>query len=674
MERDWQAARRELQQALSSSNLSTQTAVDSTRLWNSTSAAATTMLSASALHQSGLGVSLGGHDENRSLLGQTLLGGQSFSNVLQQSAVLSQQLSAQQAPSVVVRPSRREQRFLEGVSRWAASDRERLQNAPLVSRLTEAAEEMRGAEEGQSAEEAAHMWRLLRAQAQAPRNEPALLDAAQSFLSTQYADIIAAAVRSAGALDASLAGAPGLLATIQRYVLQRHPQATGERDEQGCAVWPVVYYAMRCGQEATAVEYARRCGIADLQSAAGAAQRQPQSMQSAQQPNFRLAVAALHGGSESAGRDSGVFKTTEDYLWLRLRLVRSKNQTLESLQSTVHKYSNGFRDRPALMALMHMLTLEFDRAVTALLVPSHALFVDGVHCALALVQGGFSTQVPDPAIRYVVSRVVPWDTSAALDYCRAAPVPALLEAVLLGCASSPTLAALLKGLPQAVEDATLRLNLLQRCGRQCADAGRPNDACLLFEAAGEWDAVLSVLLAHCSRLVTARGHHTAPVMLLAKEYAARWSDSGQWRHMRDQRAVEAFRHLFALSDFFTAFHEGNFLAALDIARRSLPMLPLGQGHDACMRVIEALHESVVGVLPDTFLATMTMLAKLYGAARTTAPTAGVGAGAAGQGGLPEARRLYKKQAQDLLSFAGLLQTRLSSDVFARLVALSSSMT
>jgi len=103
------------------------------------------------------------------------------------------------------------------------------------------------------------------------------------------------------------------------------------------------------------------------------------------------------------------------------------------------------------------------------------------------------------------------------------------------------------------------------------------------------------------------------------------------------------------------------------------LIPLSE-HDnmeQCEEHIRNLHSSLLALLPNVLLSTMTVLFKMhqsYHMSQQQGNQRTLG------GGAVEYQRELHEKANNLVAFAGMIQAMLTGDLFARLISLSSAMT
>ena len=222
------------------------------------------------------------------------------------------------------------------------------------------------------------------------------------------------------------------------------------------------------------------------------------------------------------------------------------------------------------------------------------------------------------------------------DYCLAAGPP-LASRLLV---ASP---GFLAALPAALPEAAARQAVLESTGRALSRAGRPLEAARLLEVAG---LAGEAAAEHCQLLARAlaRGPPDLPALAQARALAARLPAA-------QRRPLEL---LLAAADFVALVAAGNVSAALascDAGPLQLLFPATAADTHKCLDEIEALGGASL-VIPPLFLSYAGALSRLH--AVRPSP-------------------MLKARMQLLVSLAGMLQNKIASDVFARLIAMSSSM-
>ncbi len=513
-------------------------------------------------------------------------------------AQASASFSRHSAANVTVhRPTGRELLLQETVTAWTAAQRKGTAAETLASFVA------------RSAPDEAGCWALVAAQ------QKKGAAASVAHLEQQMRAVVLGSVGGV-----SLGGSQALTPAVLHYV----QQVRGWNSPLA-----VVWTLLRCGAASEAAAFARqRIGdgvLADaIERGGGSSWPHPASNT---RPDWGAALSVALGAAvnENLARESGAYSTTEDYLWLRLRV----KPDLPALQAVLRKNSSAFSGRPALQMLLHLLVQDNEAALsTALSSPQHALHIEALHLALALNVGAVVPSLATYLLRF--------SPNLMADYCMAGGV-ALATRLLM--ANS----ALLPLLPQAVPDASARQSVLETTGRSLSRSGRSLEASRLLEAAGLSQEAANE---HCQLVARAiaRGVPDLATVQSARALAARLPAS-------QKRSLEV---LLAASDFVSLVAAGNVSAALsscdDGPLQSLFPATAADAHK-CVDEIDSLGGASL-IVPPLFLAYAGALSRLH----SVRPSP-----------------MLKTRMQLLVALAGMLQNRIASDVFARLIAMSSSM-
>ncbi|KAH8359910.1 hypothetical protein KR093_009505 [Drosophila rubida] len=284
------------------------------------------------------------------------------------------------------------------------------------------------------------------------QQRPEFVQHARTYLERRYRLYIGSQVAQACANDS--------YQLVRTYVNRRFSgqQIIGLVDTAGGKpLWPLIYYSLRCGAVETAIEFLREAGpscdefaqlIADRQ--AGVVNSKIESQLKLQYANkirnttdaYKKAVYCILLGCDPNEVHSEVAKTIDDFLWIKLAMLRIGDAAgYGQLQSSFiehygEKYFNAGQ-QPHLYFQALALTGQFEAAIE-FLARTDANRVHAVHMAIALnelgILGGvrsvaqplLTIDIADPTplrrlnltrlIRFYVQRFETTDTAEALHY------------------------------------------------------------------------------------------------------------------------------------------------------------------------------------------------------------------------------------------------------------------
>jgi hypothetical protein len=514
--------------------------------------------------------------------------------------------------TTVWKPSERELQLRQGVVEWAKQKRTESMARGLPELMM------------RSYPDSVGLWQLLYEQSQA--DQP--LTASRLHLEKQMREVVLKT--SQGQL---VGGEPSLLGACLVYLKMK-----GQANNQYSLIWLL----LRCGLSAEAAQVAKAQLNDVLLSEAilGRGGWSSSYHETGGGPDFRGAIDVVlnAGASEGQAKATHVYNTSEDWLWLRLSQLgpRPAKTELETLQRTIRKYQTAFKSRPLLLLLLQALVLDYAAAVPRLLAeetPGSLAYVEALH--VGLVQ---QLSVHNITSIYLASTRASGTILA--DYGLLGGADLVAQLLLLPQAP------LLPLLDQALPSPSARQLVLEQGAQGLARSGRHWEAAALWEAGGHPQEALDQLL-----------------VLLSRSLARSASANSRVDQALVQRVREALgrmggtvaRHPVALAlamgELLLAVSNGDYRQAMGLVEERLTnLVPLkSEAIQQCVDEAEALPPPLALLLPHLYLAVCSVLARLH---------------ATGGASL-------RSRAQLLVSAAGML--RMPSDVFAKLISLSSGM-
>jgi len=561
------------------------------------------------------------------------------------------------------------------------------------------------------------LWEMATAMASLPKERPAaeVVKRARSNLEAAYSKFLRQTVFD-NLASAQLGGLPGTLPLVRSFLNLRVPASTPGLDDglvDGAPVWAMIYFCLRCGDLAAAVQAAQKAGpgLADAQSllqelttapdcrlspqTEGAVRLQyRRSVRQSTDP-YKRAVYCVVAACDPTEEHPEVATSLDDYLWLKLCCLREEGGdtlTLPGLQTLLtEEYGESHFNataQPLLYFQVLFLTGQFEASVDFLFRSGQQLSCHAVHLALALFELGLlslpaTIQSPllsrdtgdkAPGRRINLARLLmlytkhfeATDPKEALQYFYflRSMKGGKSENLFMSCVGELVLESrefdLLLG--QLMPDGSRSPGLVDKFGdlvdagaiiqlvaRDSEERGLLEDAVRLYDLASKHERVVELLNTLLSQVIA-----SPPVAESRRDRLQRQAvDIARRYRGQGKAAGDTAATLFLLLDlatFFDLFHGGKLKEALDTLTK-LKLVPLSSGEvDQRVSAFRLLGEDVRRNLPDILVAAMTALHSQY-----------QGMKAKGQvGGLRE-------QAKALITYAGMIPYRLPGDTNARLV-------
>ncbi|XP_050302655.1 nuclear pore complex protein Nup93-like [Anthonomus grandis grandis] len=534
-------------------------------------------------------------------------------------------------------------------------------------------------------------------------------------------------------VQAGRGGIPGTYPLVRSFVgLRLQGEYMGLRDGlvDDRPLWPMVYYCIRCGDVSAAVyclkkssysEYTEILSILELKLKnpnSPDIQKLEESIRFSyrrfirnETDPFKRIVWSVLGCCDISDEHSEVARTADDYLWLKLSLVRVDNPKEDHIhynelqQVILEEYGESHYDafnQPHLYFQVLALTGQFEAAIE-FLSRVERFKVHAVHMAIALnelylIAAPHDTSAPlifidpadpKPARRLNLARLI-------MVYVRNFEFSCLNEALhyfyflrnftedsgenlfkvcvadlaihtkeyekLLGKIQRNGIRT--KGLVDQFADSGVTADgIAAIIGNNLVKKGLHEEAIDIFDIANNQEEILTFLCTMLSQVVQSEGE---PGSLRARLYdraivfADRFSREG---YRCNSSLVNSFLKLKELINFFDLYHAKEYAQALKMLN-DLQLVPFRM-EDVNDRVqtFKGLTAEVCKVIPDVLLATMNMLFAQYQKIKANSEFV-----PRYQDGSVEMQLSYlRQQAKALTNYAGMLPYRLPGDTNSRLV-------
>uniref|UniRef100_A0A7S2ZLD0 Nuclear pore protein n=2 Tax=Rhodosorus marinus TaxID=101924 RepID=A0A7S2ZLD0_9RHOD len=545
---------------------------------------------------------------------------------------------------------------------------------------------------------------------------------------------------AAAPLVARRGGDPSILGDVRAYlnvifergiphILEGGPTANG------LPLWPQVYYLMRCGFPDAAADLAEQAkeqiegeggffhhyirqyvNSGDRRTVSSGSlgklvQEYTVLVRRGSDP-FRRVCYVLLARMDASGDDTMslveddyhlLFNSIEDYLWLRLNLVREdssgsgaasntgKRLLLKKVQEEVLSFGSAHFDPKGDRSFQYvhvlLLSCQYKAALEYMSRSSSADLSDTAHLALAMYYYGLVDAgeapldekesprldtLPELIWRYVkeFSRPYPREAAMYMFVFRDAILRhSLLRMLMLDTGEYDAVIGSTK--PDAQGKGALdelwqysgepleSKNLLIASAAEAAENNGDRDAALaLYTLCGEEERVSSILLHVLSaQLLGPNNDEKKKILRRAEEHKRTVQNSSGI--IRDAKLERSFSTLLSLYKFFNLKEDGKFSQAWETIKQ-LNILPI-RDDQLIQKAVEwkdgsrDLNEDVTDRIGDILVAAMECLAEMYSSERRRSRA---------QGGA-EVRAEIKAYARVLVNFAGILQ--LPSDVSAKTI-------
>ncbi|CAG4943938.1 unnamed protein product [Colias eurytheme] len=562
-----------------------------------------------------------------------------------------------------------------------------------------------------------------------PTIQQCLIAQGKKYLEKRYKQYMSDVVR-ANPAAAMRGGEPGTFPLVRGFVGLRLQGQSAQGLTDGVIddrpLWPMVYYCLRSGDASAALHCLRKAGREHEEFIAALEEhmRNPEKALSEKLQNainfqyriqvrnssdpYKRAVYCVIGCCDVSDEHSEVAKTADDYLWLKLSVIKTKtnNETESFSYSDLQKmileeygetHYHAY-EKPLVYFQVLTLTGQFEPAIEFLSrIPRYQ--VHGVHMALALhdvymlgtprnVQApllSVDTDDPNPLRRLNLARLVLLyvrkfelsDPSDALHYyyfLRNLKDPSGKNLFMCCCTDlalesrdydllfgrmDPATGLRTTGLLDQfnnphIDSKVIALNVAE----QLVNKGLFEDAITMYDIAGNLERVLElfcVLLAQVVNSGGGAGGLRARLGSLA-EHASRRLRSAETP--LPAALVEAYTKLCKLMTFFDQFHEENYEGALETLREC-EVVPLSKAElDARVSAARCARGELLRCLPAVLRAVCTILVAQRQRLRTVSPVT--------THNTTQQVDWLREQAEVLNTFAGNIAYRMPGDTYSQL--------
>ncbi|XP_018336593.1 nuclear pore complex protein Nup93-like [Agrilus planipennis] len=590
------------------------------------------------------------------------------------------------------------------------------------------------------------MWEMIKYMIQVPpfpstedplktRNSPriikALVKQACHYLEDRY-KIFMESVLNENLKQAQRGGIPGTYSLVRSFVgIRLKGEYLGLQDGMidDRPLWPMVYYCLRSGDLSATLYCLKKSDLhcPELIELLELLFTSPENSQIAKLESnikfhyrrfvrnstdpFKRIVWAVLGCCDVVDEHTEVAKTADDYLWLKLSLVRTdydKEDHIKyfDLQTTVlEEYGESHYDamnQPHLYFEVLVLTGQFEAALE-FLARIEKFRVHGVHIAIVLSELHMLAAPRDPAAPLI--SIDPMDIKPGrrlnmarliMLYVQRFELSCVAEAVhyfffLRNLRSKDNVNLFLlsvsdlaqetkdyeglfgkmqpnnvrsKGMIDEFKTAGISTeSLVEVVAEQCVKKGVFEEAVDLFDLAGNQERVLNllcILLAQVVHLPSKDGSLRERLEAKAHNIAERYSRSG---FNCSSQVASTFLVLKDLLTFFDQYHAKQYVAALKTLA-DLELIPLNSNElDLRVSGFKKLSNEISKVIPDVLLATMNILfaqyQKIKGNEYMPSKFQGIS--------VDKQLQYIRDQARVITNFTGMLPYRMPGDTNSRLV-------
>ncbi|KAJ1673670.1 nuclear pore complex subunit [Spiromyces aspiralis] len=291
-----------------------------------------------------------------------------------------------------------------------------------------------------------------------PQTASLLIGGSRRFLEESFVDYIEKVIAQRP-LEAALGGSPSIHNKIRSFLKLKFSSSKNNPDYlevyNDDAIWAHMYYLLRTGNLKEMLKYARAIedAVADsdpyfivylkkyvdssdhtllpsdrerLQSSFNAMKSSPSSIDP-----YKFAIYKILGRCDLTKKTvPHTVRTTEDYIWLQLMLVRADESadvpaasryTLRDLQRLLLKFGPKHFDphgnNPLLYFRVLLLSLQFEQAINHL-VQSEVYQVDAMHFAVALAYYNYLRRISPEQTTHYADYVSVVDDVSYLDYAK----------------------------------------------------------------------------------------------------------------------------------------------------------------------------------------------------------------------------------------------------------------
>ncbi|ENN73001.1 hypothetical protein HUJ04_005601 [Dendroctonus ponderosae] len=530
-------------------------------------------------------------------------------------------------------------------------------------------------------------------------------------------------------------GIPGTYPLVKSFVgLRLQGEYLGLKDGMidDRPLWPMVYYCLRSGDLPAAIHCLKKSGLTEYNEIISLLEAKLGNPNNPNIPKledsirfsyrrfvrnetdpFKRITWSVLGCCDISDEHSEVARTADDYLWLKLSLVRADSSKEDSIkysdlqQVILEEYGESHYDafnQPHLYFQVLALTGQFEAAIE-FLARIERFKVHAVHMAIALnelylLAGPHDTSAPllfidpadpKPARRLNLARLIMiyvrsfefhcpnealhylyhlknYTDSEGQSLFKVCAVDLALEtkeyAQLLGTVDGNGIRN--KGLiDQFIDTHVTAVSVAETIAANLVNKGLYEDAIALFDIANNQEGILTYLCTMLSQVVQLEGDPNSLRTRLKNQafyYAERISREGFKSERSDLKF--SFFTLNRLITFFDLYYEKEFPQALKVLN-DIKLVPFREEElkDRVFDVTHNLTSNVAKVIPDVLLTTMNMLFAQYQKIKSNVEFI-----PRFQEGPLEAQMSYlRQQAKTITNFAGMLPYRMPGDTNSRLV-------
>jgi len=566
------------------------------------------------------------------------------------------------------------------------------------------------------------VWDMVKAMSSVTtdRSSAQIISSAKTYLEGSYIKFIRNVVYS-NLSSAQLGGVPGTFNLVRSFLNLKLPSSAPGLDDglvEGVPIWPMIFYCLRCGDVSAALQAATAAGPAlqemitllrelDMSadtrlSTAAENQVRLQYRRHCRQSTdpYKRAVYCILGATDINDEHSEVVTSLDDYLWLKLSLVREDgggdSLTLAGLQSLMsEEYGEAHfsaSSQPVLYFQVLFLTGQFEAAIDFLFRSGENLSSHATHIALVLFELRLLSQPTNiqaallskesgdrgcsrrlnlaRLLMLYVKHFESTDPKEALQYfyflrdmkggqgdnlflscvgelvLESREFDLLLGTLMADGSRAPGLVDKFGGLVDTVD-------IIDIVARDSEERGMLEDAVKLYDLASKHAKVVSLLNTLLSQVIAMPATPESRrdrIQRLAVNIAKRYKMSGV---VTGRDSTNTLFLLLDLATFFDLYHNGKLSECLETLVR-VKLLPMSSSQvDMSVTTFRQLSDEVRRNIPDILLASMTALHNQY---RSGAGVDNV-----------------RDKARSLITYAGMIPYRLPGDTNARLVQMEVQM-
>lgn len=560
----------------------------------------------------------------------------------------------------------------------------------------------------------------------------ALVNQGRKYLEDRYKTFMNNIVNE-NLVQAGRGGVPGTYPLVRSFVgLRLQGEYLGLRDGlvDDRPLWPMVYYCLRSGDLSAAIYCVKKSCLSEYNEIVAileAKLRNPNSPEITKLEDnirfsyrrfvrnetdpFKRVIWSVLGCCDVSDEHSEVARTADDYLWLKLSLVRvdyNKDDYIkynDLQQMILEEYGETHYDafnQPHLYFQVLALTGQFEAAID-FLARIERFKVHAVHMAIALneiylIAGPHDTSAPlifvdpadpKPARRLNLARLIMiyvrtfelncinealhyfyhlrnYNDSAGQSLFKVCVADLAIETKdyerILGRVQRNGIRT--KGLLDQFTNTNISADsIAQMVGDNLVKKGLCEEAIDIYDIANNQEEILTFLCTMLSQVVQYEGEPNSLRSRLYERaiiFADRFSREG---YRCSPALVGSFLKLKELLSFFDLYHAKEYPQALKILNE-LQIVPFRSDEIADrVKSFKALTADVSKVMPDVLLATMNMLFAQYQKMKSNTDYIP----RYHDGSIEKKLAYLREQAKTITNFAGMLPYRMPGDTNSRLV-------